>query len=229
MSSRERIIITGANGVIGQILQKSLEDYQITGLDLPNGDVRSYETLASVAPGHTVIIHLAWDTKVDNFLSEKINPENSQMFFNVYKAALENGVRRVIAASSVHADRFYEWKGSGYMSPYQLPNPDSPYGAHKVFMESLGRYFSSKGLEVVCIRFGGITPTNKANKGHLPERAAFLSQHDGAALIRSILQAKSVPNNFAIVYGVSNSDNRIHDITNPFGWVPQYKAEDFLD
>lgn len=137
MSSKEKVIITGANGVIGQILQKELEDYQITGLDLPDGDVRNYETIAQATPGHTAIIHLAWDTKIDNFLSEKINPENSQMFLNVYKAALENGVRRVIIASSVHADRFYEWKGSGYMSPYQLPNPDSPYGAHKVFMESL--------------------------------------------------------------------------------------------
>ncbi len=229
MLNKEKIIITGANGVIGQILQKGLEDYQITGIDLPNGDVRQYETLANVASGHSAIIHLAWDTETDNFLSEKINPENSQMFFNVYKAALEHQIPRVIVASSVHADRFYEWKGSEYMSPYQLPNPDSPYGAHKVFMESLGRYFASKGLEIVCIRFGGITPANKANKDHLVERAAFLSQRDGVALMKSILEAESVPNNFAIVYGVSNSDNRIHDIINPFGWVPKDKAEDFLD
>lgn len=230
MSGKEKIIITGANGVIGQILTSGLgEEYQITSLDLPEGDVRKYEALASAASGHSAIIHLAWDTKTDNFLSEKINLENSQMFFYVYKSALENGVKRVIVASSVHADRFYEWKGPGYMSPYQLPNPDSPYGAHKVFMESLGRWFASKGLEVVCIRFGGITPVNKANKNHSPERAAFLSQRDGVSLIKSILEAQSVPNNFAIVYGVSNSDNRIHDVANPFGWVPQDKAEDFLD
>ena len=230
MSNKEKIIITGVNGVIGQILKSGLgKEYQITGLDLPDGDVRSYETLGNIVSGHSAIIHLAWDTQTDNFLSGKINPENSQMFFNVYKAALEHKVQRVIIASSVHADRFYEWKDPGYMSPYQLPNPDSPYGAHKVFMESLGRWFASKGLEVVCIRFGGITPVNKANKNHLPERAAFLSQRDGVALIRSILKVESVPNNFAIVYGVSNSDNRIHDITNPFGWIPQDKAEDFLD
>lgn len=230
MTNKKKIIITGAEGVIGKILQNGSQDeYEITGLDLPDGDVRRYETLVNVASGHSAIIHLAWDTKVDNFLSGKISSENSQMFFNVYKTALEYKVPRVIVASSVHADRFYEWKGSGYMSPYQLPNPDSPYGAHKVFMESLGKYFASKGLEVVSIRFGGITPANKANKNHLPERAAFLSQRDGIALIKSILKAESIPNNFAIVYGVSNSDNRIHDITNTFGWVPQDKAEDFLD
>lgn len=230
MTNKEKIIITGSNGLIGQILQNGLrEEYEVTEVDLPDGDVGDYKTLGNIVPGHSAVIHLAWDTKTDNFLSEKINPENSQMFFNVYKAALENGVKRVIVASSVHADRFYEWKGPGYMSPYQLPNPDSPYGTHKVFMESLGKWFSSKGLEVICIRFGGIAPADKANKNYLPERAAFLSQRDGVALIRSILRAESVPNNFAIVYGVSNSENRIHNITNPFGWVPQDKAEDFLD
>ncbi len=57
------------------------------------------------------------------------------MFLNVYKAGLEHKVPMVIIARSIHADRFYEWKGQGYMSPYQLPNPDSPYGAHKVFMD----------------------------------------------------------------------------------------------
>ncbi len=57
------------------------------------------------------------------------------MFLNVYKAGLEHKVPMVIIASSIHADRVYEWKGQGYMSPYQLPNPDSPYGAHKVFMD----------------------------------------------------------------------------------------------
>ena len=124
MANKEKIIITGSKGNIGQILQKGLRDYQITGLDLPEGDVRDYETLTRIASGHFAIIHLAWDTEVDNFLSGKINPENSQMFFNVYKAALEHKVQRVLVASSVHANRFYEWKGPGYMSPYQLPNPD---------------------------------------------------------------------------------------------------------
>lgn len=229
MTNKGRIIITGSKGNIGQILRKGLEEYQIIGLDLPEGDVRRYETLANVASGQFAIIHLAWDTEVDNFLSEKINPENSQMFFNVYKAALEYKVQRVIVASSVHADRFYGWKGPGCMSPYQLPNPDSPYGAHKVFMESMGKYFASKGLEIVCIRFGGISPLDKANKDHLPERAAFLSSNDGISLMKAILNSESVPENYAIVYGVSNNANRIHDISNQFGWIPQDKAEDFLE
>jgi len=131
-------------------------------------------------------------------------------------------------ASSVHADRFYEWKGPGLMSPYNLPNPDSPYGAHKVFMESLGRYFASKKVEVVSVRFGGIGPDNLPNKENLSERSAFLSSSDGISLIRAILKSKSVPKNYAIVYGVSNNAHRIHDVSNPFGWVPQDKAEDFM-
>lgn len=229
MAKEAKILVTGIKGVIGQILQRGLTDFHITGLDLPNHDIRDYKDLCQAVSGHSAIVHLAWDAEIDNFQSKSFNTDNSRMFSNVYRSALEAGVRRVIVASSVHADRFYDWKGPTFMSPYSLPNPDCPYGAHKVFMESLGRYFASKGLEVVCIRFGGLTPANIANKDHLPERAAFLSQRDGVNLIRSILQVGSVPNNFVIVYGVSNSDNRIHDITNPFGSVPQDKAEDFLD
>lgn len=91
---KEKIIITGINGAIGQLLISGLgEEYQITGLDLPDGDVRKSETLGNTATGHLAIIHLAWDTQTDNFLSEKTNPENSQMFSNVYQAALANGVK----------------------------------------------------------------------------------------------------------------------------------------
>lgn len=227
MREREKIIVTGDKGTIGTVLKKGLTDYDITGLDLPTHDLRKYEAISAISKGHRAIIHLAWDTKVDNFLSGKINEDNSRMFFNVYQAALENGVPRVIVASSVHADKFYKWEGEDKMSPYQLPSPDSPYGAHKVFMESLGKYYSQQGLEVVCIRFGGIGPTDSPNRDFPPERAVFLSHKDSISLVQAILKAKTVPNKFTIVYGISNNTNAIHDTSNPFGWAPQDNADDF--
>lgn len=178
---KEKIAITGSSGTIGNVLKEGLKDYQITSIDLPENDVREYARILEVIPHHNAIIHLAWDTETDNFKSEKINPENATMFYNIYKAAIEAKVPRVIMASSVHADRFYGWKGPGYMSPERTPIPDSPYGAHKVFMEASGRYYATKGLEVVCIRFGGVNPQNKPPVDPPEERAAWFS-HGAASL-----------------------------------------------
>lgn len=140
------------------------------------------------------------------------------MTYNVYKAAIKTRVPRVIMASSVHADNFYNWKGPELLSPYRIPIPDSPYGANKVFMESLGRYYATKGLEVVCIRFGGV-------QGKPPlddyEKLVWLSHRDCTELLRRCIEAESIPNNFLIIYGISDNANRIHDYSNPLGWAPQ--------
>jgi len=224
---KERIAITGSKGTIGSVLKEGLKDYQVTSIDLPEIDVREYQRLLEVIPQHSAVIHLAWDTKTDNFKTEKINPDNATMFFNVYKAAIEVGVPRVIMASSVHADRFYGWRGPGYMSTERTPVPDSPYGAHKVFMEASGRYYAAKGLEVVCIRFGGVNPENKPAVDPPEERAAWFSHRDCVSLVRAILEAQNIPNNFFIVYGVSNNKNRIHDISNPLNWASRDSADNF--
>lgn len=222
----KRIAITGANGTIGNVLRKGLKEYEITLLDLPVTDVRDYERLLEVLPTHDVVVHLAWDTQTENFRSGKINPENALMTYNVYRAAIDSKVRRVIMASSVHADGFYNWKGPEFLSPERAPEPDSPYGADKVFMEALGKYYSKKGLEVVCIRLG-VNAENRPPGEHY-ENAVWLSHEDCVELIRSCMEAKDIPGNFFIVYGVSDNGNRIHDFSNPLGWHPKDNADSFL-
>lgn len=228
VDNKEKIIITGANGTIGQILQGGLKDYQISSLDLPKGDMRLYSTISSIASDHSALIHLAWDTVTDNALSRTINPENAQMFNNAYKAALEHGIKTVIMASSIHADRFDGWQGSDYLSPYRTPNPDSPYGSHKVFMESLGRYYASEGLGVICVRFGRLRVDDFISHDDTSEIPVFLSRRDAVTLIRTILASEIKPGSFTILYAVSNNSLKVHDLSNPFGWVPQDRVEDFL-
>lgn len=220
---KEKIAITGSDGTIGTILKKGLApDYDITGLNTPDVDVTNYPLLLERLPNHSAIVHLAWDNS-ENFQSNTLSAHNPQMYLNVYNAAKELGIRRVIMASSVHADAFYDWKNEP-MSPNRIPIPDSPYGADKVMMESLGRHFSTKGLEVVCIRFGGINPENTPPPDSFPikeERGAWLSHEDCISLIQSVLKAGEVPDNFVVMYGISQNKNRVQDISNPFGWKPQ--------
>lgn len=220
----KRVAITGAKGVIGRVLTKGLSDYKLTFLDLPEVDVRKYEKLLKILPGHDAVIHLAWDTKTENFRSGRINSDNKLMIRNVYKAAIETKVPRVIMPSSVHADNFYDWKGPGLISPNRKPIPDSPYGKSKIYMEKLGRDYAKKGLEVICIRFGWVNLENKPYSNNHHENLVWLSNGDCVGLVKKCIEAKNIPNNFLIIYGVSNNKNRIHDYSNLLGWRPKDNA-----
>lgn len=222
MAEREkpRVAITGAAGVIGTVLAEGLSDYELKLIDLPTIDVRNFEQLTEALQGQDIVIHLAWNTEIDNWRSGTIDPDDAMMALNVYKAASSGDRRkRVVIASSVHADSYLTWEESSLMSTEKTPEPDSPYGANKVFIEALGRHFASKGLEVVCVRFGGVKPDDTQydeKKG----MEVYLSHRDCVNLIRRIIESQSIPNNFVLVYAVSDNEGRVHDTGNPFGWKP---------
>lgn len=221
----QKVLITGSGGVVGSILRTQLP-FEITEYDLPRFTVTNQAQLMEASRGHDAVIHLAWNKKHDDWLSENLNPENISSCLNVYEAAHQAGVKRVIIASSVHADDFVGPHIQAPLDPYALPTPDSPYGASKCMIEALGRYYAhAKGLSVVCIRLGGINKLDTPPDHPVSERQVWLSQSDCVNLINASIQAETVPNNFAIVYAVSNNNGLIHDLTNPFGWQPEDGAK----
>jgi nucleoside-diphosphate-sugar epimerase len=215
-----KIAITGANGVVGRALISKLDpkETDITPLDLPDYDISHLDLLTDMTKGHDAILHFAWATKQDNFKSGNIDTINDQMIYNIYKAALSNNIPRVIMASSNHAHnhdlRDSDGKVRASINP---PIPDSPYGAEKVFMEALGRFYvHSHGLEVVCIRIGNINQEDKPNSD-VPSR--WMSHADFKQLVLACLNAKTIPDGFQIVYGVSRQS--VFDWSNPFGYEPR--------
>lgn len=219
--SAKKVLITGSKGVVGQVLMDGLP-HDKTDFDLPEHNVENYSQLLEKARGHQIIVHLAWDAEHETWLSEQLDPDNIAQNFNVYQAAQEAGVRRVIIASSVHADKFAGRDPSQpLLQPYSLPIPDSPYGASKCMMEALGRYYSdAKGLEVICIRFGGINRADQPPESPYSERQVWFSHRDAVSLVTKCIEAPLVPDNYAIVYGVSDNKDRLHDLNNPFDWQP---------
>ncbi|HZZ99318.1 MAG TPA: NAD(P)-dependent oxidoreductase [Candidatus Paceibacterota bacterium] len=219
----KRIIITGSNGTIGTTLKSGLKNVEITNLDLPEFDLRKTEGLWELFAGNEIVIHLAWNSEKENYRTESIDTENIQMAFNVYQAALRAKITRVIMASSTHADNFHLGRKEGELiSPLRLPSPKSPYGASKTMIEALGRYYTQKGLEVVCIRFGGVRINNIPRDADTARR--FLTQDDCCSLIQACIDSQNVPENYSIVYGVSKNTGAVHDTSNPFGWEPKEDA-----
>lgn len=114
------IFVTGAAGHIGNVLVRELvsRGYDVRALALPGEDVRAladskpeiveanildYPALKGAMKGAEVVFHLASLVALvpDQFeMMQKVNIEGTA---NVIKACVENGVKRLIYTSSIHA------------------------------------------------------------------------------------------------------------------------------
>lgn len=218
----KKICITGSSGRIGTILKRGLSSkYQLTLIDksakpgpfsFAINITKEYKQLVKIFKNQDVVIHLAWDLTED-YPNEIIVGGNKKMGEYIIKAAVETGVKRLILASSIHADGYDMTKNkSKIIKPGRIPTPDTPYGASKIYLEMLAKYFSHKyGIEVICIRFGGINPNDDLllDEDPIYDRVQLKSK-DCISLIDSLIKAKNIPNNFKIVYGVSHNRKPIY-------------------
>jgi|GEM_PF-936363 len=230
-NNRKRIVITGSKGCIGSILKNGLKGLDIYSLDLSeknNGKnfkidlAKNYTKLIEIFRGKDVIIHLAWNF-FEDFPKETIDFRNKLMAENVYRAAVKAEVKRVIVASSVHANDYSKTKklklfDTGY------PLPDSPYGASKVYIESLGKYYSKyHGLEIICVRFGGVNIYDAPIFEEDPNYdKVLLYRKDCVSLLRSCIESEKIPNDFQILTAVSKNKSRVHAISNFLNWQPNF-------
>ncbi|MBI3573109.1 MAG: NAD(P)-dependent oxidoreductase [Candidatus Kerfeldbacteria bacterium] len=229
-TGRKRVAITGGEGAIGLILQAGLSSqHQLLSIDKSASGVgqinidREFDKLTAVIANYDVIIHLAWDMRED-YPKELTLPTNKAMAENMFQAAIKAKVPRVIIASSVHADSYSDGKPGENIHPTQNRFPDSPYGASKLYIENLGHYFAHKhGLEVICIRFGGVNEENEVRFQEDPLYDRVLLYHeDCIELVDQCITVDNVPENFAVLYAVSNNINRVHSLDNFLNWKPHF-------
>ncbi|RJO60275.1 NAD(P)-dependent oxidoreductase [candidate division WS5 bacterium] len=229
MYSRKRIVVTGSQGNIGSIIFQNLSDkYNLVGLDKLDGTqnikidlTTDLDRLEEGLSNCDVVIHLAWDNGED-FPNEVSIPENKIMAENLYKAVASVGTKRLIIASSVHANN-YRNLSKVYIKVSSKDIPDTPYGASKLYIENLGKFYASRyGTEVICIRFGGIINNDEVRIEEDPLYAnVLLYKADAIDLLIRCINKKNIPNGFTNFYAVSNNKNRLHSIKNNVGWKPK--------
>lgn len=221
------VLITGSAGQIGQHLISNLKDkYQFRGLDVkPTPQIGDY-VVASVADREAVnyasrdtdaIIHLSnvggeWDQALQSMIGTK----------NIFEAAQENGVNRVVFASrgGVHPRAFYP--RSLTRTSDLLTHPDSYYTVTKVFGEGLGDMFSSRhGIGVVSVRIGNFNKNRDQ-----PTDPHQLSHTDCVRVFEAAITA-DVSGRHERVFGVSDSNWPLYDIDHgrkAIGYHPKDKS-----
>src|SRR2546426_12593023 len=175
--AKRRVVITGAAGYVGQRMFKELaEGWDVVPIDV-TATTRSGEKVPGLVVadltrpdrnayrqhfrGADAVIHLGyvrapgmdattWQENNDaKFWAEH---QNVALAYNVYRVALEEGVRRVVVASSNHAADYYErlvWDGRVDMvTPEMPPRSDNWYGWAKAAYELLGFVLDRKSTRL---------------------------------------------------------------------------------
>src|SRR5579863_3667609 len=172
MASSRKFVVTGGAGFIGSALVRTLVEHGtvsvidnlLTGheanlrelrgqVELHKLDIRDDSAMISAIRGADTVFHLAAIPSVPRSIDEPVlsHEVNIDGTFNVFRAAAEGGVRRVVYAASSSA------YGDSETLPKietMLPRPKSPYAVQKLVGEYYASvFYSCYGLETVALRF----------------------------------------------------------------------------
>jgi UDP-glucose 4-epimerase len=176
-----RVLVTGGAGFVGSNLVRALLErgYQVRVLDnfstgsranladlngdveVIEGDLRSYERVHAAIRDVELAFHLGALPSVPRSIQDPLTTSavNVEGTLNVLLAARDEGIRRVIFASS---SSVYGNTGSLPRTETDPPDPISPYAVSKLSAERYCTAFSSVyGLETVSLRYFNVFGPNQ--------------------------------------------------------------------
>ncbi|MDP2374069.1 NAD(P)-dependent oxidoreductase [Reyranella sp.] len=233
MADARKIVFTGAAGGIGTMTRPLLARFypglvlsdRVTPKDLlasesfVAADLTEPDEVAALVKGADSIIHLGGHSVEGSW--DQILQANIIGCYNLFEAARQAGVKRVIFASSNHAVGFYPRKRK--IRTDVTVRPDSRYGVSKAFGEALGALYSDKhGMIVTCLRIGNVGPRPL----DVRRLSIWISPEDIVQLFRIGLEHPDI--RFDILYGASDNEASWWDNSRArqLGYRPTGKAED---
>ncbi|MGW6275150.1 NAD-dependent epimerase/dehydratase family protein [Streptomyces sp. NPDC055060] len=237
MPAPRTVLLTGAAGGLGTLMRGLLPayGYRLRLLDVRpiegepdaiTADLADKKALREAVRGVDAVIHLAGISLESSF--DKILRANVEGTYNLYEAAREEGVGRIVFASSNHAVGFTPRPvGDDPLIPIDTPRrPDTFYGLSKSFGEDLAQlYWDKHGTETVSVRIGScfLEPTS------VRMLSVWLSPGDGARLFHAALTAPSVGH--TVVYGSSANTRLWWDLTSArsLGYEPRDDSEQYAE
>jgi Nucleoside-diphosphate-sugar epimerases len=237
MPAPRTVLLTGAAGGLGTLMRGLLPSY---GYELRLFDLRPVEgepdaitadlantaALREAVRGVDAVIHLAGISLEAPF--DRILRANIEGTYHLYEAAREEGVGRIVFASSNHAVGYTPRPLPGDpLIPVGTPRrPDTFYGLSKSFGEDLAQlYWDKHGIETVSVRIGSCFPEPTSVR----MLSLWMSPADGARLFHAALTAPDVGH--TVVYGSSANTRLWWDLTaaRALGYEPQDDSERYAD
>ena len=233
----DKIVLTGAAGNLGHALRAPLSQMCAALLSsdiapakgplLANetwvqADLARMDDVAPLMAGASTVVHFG--AIVDEKPFEDLWGPNFVGAYNIWEAAYQAGVGRVVYASSIHAVGMHPTNAG--IDTDVAHRPDTFYGLAKCFAEDLGRmYWEKRGLESVCLRILSCTPEPQNPRA----LGTWLSHADMIQLVERSVDTPTV--GFTVAYGVSaNTRAPVSNARVPFlGYRPQDNAEYMAD
>jgi uronate dehydrogenase len=230
---KQKLLITGAAGKIGQLFIQHLKDrYDLVltdivdapetyGFPFVKADISAPESIRPLFENVDTVIHLAADYRRDAPW-ESLLPNNVIGVYNVFEAAHQAKCKRVIFASSINSVDGYP---AGVQVHTNMPvAPLNLYGASKAWGEAVGKFYADfKGMSVHCLRLGWVTPHDNS---YIKERAGTvmlsmtMTHRDLLNLLECCLNSSE---QFAMVHGISDNTFKRLDISSTkemLGYAP---------
>lgn len=181
-----RVLLTGGSGSVGKAVIDRLvkrgfsvlvigrrPDLQFEGAEYQACDVNDYPRLREVIRGCNAVIHLAAIPNPGKGTPEEIFRVNCSGTFNVFQAAAEEGIKRVVQASSINATGQYFGVKPAPLNylPIDEAHPvfsTDGYSFSKNIIEQIGEFFWNRdGISSVAMRLPYVAP--QEYRQHLPE------------------------------------------------------------
>ena len=116
-------------------------------------DVCDFEKISPIFNGVDYVFHLAAIPRVPLSIEDPVNTSKVNVLgtVNVFKAAVDSKVKRVVFASS---SSIYGAQEKLPLVENMSPNPLSPYGLQKLIGEQYAKMFVSLfKIQIVCLRY----------------------------------------------------------------------------
>ena len=235
------VLITGATGSIGSDLCRRLTDsfdvrsgvrHPVEGFPSPVVcELRDFDSVLGAVQGVDAVVHLAgqsWEADVHEYMI----PDNVTGCYNLFEAARQAGVKRVIFASTYHVVKLYLEEGKRVDERVPV-RPDTFYAVTKVFGEALARYYAEvHGLSVISARIGWFIPPDRLlSKSVLSEhfsqvRSLWISPRDMGQFITRCLTVEDIA--YEVLNCTSGNAVSMLDLSRArevLGYAPQDDAE----